>query len=480
MPNASFEVARALKNQSGYLLLANRYTTERTNYIIKTDTALQSVWTRKINFPQGPVPFDNVFFYDIGELLSGNYYLMGEATDATQQIVWYSLFVLDTNGIVLFQNTVRETNHLANAANVPKVHIGLDSSLILVTSEYEWMGFYRFDQQLNLLSSGFYQLALNTNTWGNDCIMLSDSNLLLTGGPFTLTKTTRQGNIIWSKGDNGLGRIFSLYEAPDKSIYAGGSNGLPFLARLDSSGNLLWCKQYNTTPAINGSSTYAVYPLTNGNLLVYTDSVMFEADTLGTPVGFGFAQQKYNYGELRAAGLSDFTLCGMFYQSAASNYMPTIMRFQTLSGSECLFVRTIIASNLSSTVLNPTPQVMTQNILQQNPVYSDSLVVFGFDPLPGCPLGPLAITEYEKANSNISVFPNPATDVISFQSTADKVSVEVLDVSGRVVFSGIPKRNDNYTFSISVGELPAGVYALQVYSNGEIKSHSIFCVQNNR
>ncbi len=480
LPNTSFEVARALNNQNGYLLLADRYTNQRFTYVVKTDAALQPVWTRQIHFPQGPTPFDNTTFYDIGELPSHNYYLFGEAADPSQGKVWYVLFVLDTNGIILHQNVLRETNHAANGANIPQLHIGIDSSLVLATSEYEWIGFYRFDRQLNLLSSGFYQLALNSNSYGNDCIMLSDSNLLLTGaysgGAFTLTKTTRQGNVIWSKGNNGLGRIFSLHEAADKSIYAGGSNGLPFLAHLDSLGNLLWCREYNTTPIINGSAVYGIYPMTNGNLLVYSDSVMFEADTAGFPVNSGYAQPKYNYGQLRPAN-SDFTLCGLFYQDSTSNYMPTIIRFHTLTQSGCMFPRTLTTNSPTSSTLNPIPLTMTQNIFQQNIIVSDSLIAFGYDALPGCPFDPVGITEYENVNPDFSVFPNPTTNLISFQSTGKKLFVEIFDISGSMVISKMPEQTANNTFSIPLNGLSPGIYALRVYANGQLQGHSIFCVQ---
>jgi hypothetical protein len=479
-PNTSFSVARGLSNQDGYLLLADRYTTERLTFVIRTDSALVPIWTRKLDFSQAP--FDNTKFYDIGELPGGNYYLFGETGDAVQGIVWYVVLVLDTNGVVIHHTAIRDTTHAVNASNIPRIHVGLDGKLLIATTEYEWIGFYRLDTNLALLSSGFYQLSSNAVSRGNDCIMLADSNLLLTGdgfgAAFTLTKTTTQGTILWSKGYSGAGRIFSLYEAPDRTVYAGGSNGLPFLARLDSAGNLLWLHEYNTTTSnIASSAVYGIYPMSNGHLMIYCDSVTFEIDTLGVPLNPGYAQPKDNYGELRPVG-TDFTYCALIYQGVVSSYMHTIMRFPTPAGSSCMSPRTLVSSNPTWSPVVLLTTGMNSGSFQQSLLFSDSLVPFFYDAMPACPPGPNGI-EDDVALISLSVFPNPATDAILFNGKSEwKMAVaEVIDMNGRVVLTGTPEPLENGMFRIPIGELTDGMYALRIYENGIAVGYSAFCVQ---
>ena len=82
---------------------------------------------------------------------------------------------------------------------------------------------------------------------------------------------------------------------------------------------------------------------------------------------------------------------------------------------------------------------------------------------------PIGVSESYKSN-DISIYPNPATDVVNFSSKNDQpVSVDIFDFVGKKVASQSFK---NGKVSFSVSELPSGVYMYTILdSEGlEVKS----------
>ena len=70
----------------------------------------------------------------------------------------------------------------------------------------------------------------------------------------------------------------------------------------------------------------------------------------------------------------------------------------------------------------------------------------------------------EIENSNVVVFPNPATDVITIEA-ADYQSVEMVDITGKVVFSSEIENSLN----IDVKEFNSGVYFVKLNgANGSL------------
>lgn len=67
---------------------------------------------------------------------------------------------------------------------------------------------------------------------------------------------------------------------------------------------------------------------------------------------------------------------------------------------------------------------------------------------------------------NISVYPNPAKDLLNINFSSINYSVEVINVMGEVV---IKSDNKSGTTSVSVNELNQGIYTLRITSNGNQK-----------
>jgi hypothetical protein len=254
----TFISAHELHDSSGYVILGDRWMgTYRNSYIIRTDSNLNEIWTRTLNFQNAAVPYDNVSFSDVGELLNGNLYAFGVAGFGGTS-PHYVLFILDPAGQILHHRAFYDAQNATNGSHIPKIHLAADSSVFIAISEYERYGYYRVDQQLNLMSSAFY---VSTPTIpfssGRDAIMLHDTTLLINTYD-GLTKTDVNGTHLWSKNYTTGMKIFCLYEAPGGSIYAGGySNPGPTvatLAKYDANGNPVFVKYYQMSAPSNATS----------------------------------------------------------------------------------------------------------------------------------------------------------------------------------------------------------------------------------
>lgn len=73
-------------------------------------------------------------------------------------------------------------------------------------------------------------------------------------------------------------------------------------------------------------------------------------------------------------------------------------------------------------------------------------------------IGQLAVTDVKK--NNISVYPNPATDVINISNVSSKTKFEIYSVGGQLVNQGTTDGK------VNVSKLTKGVYILTVESNG--------------
>ncbi len=73
----------------------------------------------------------------------------------------------------------------------------------------------------------------------------------------------------------------------------------------------------------------------------------------------------------------------------------------------------------------------------------------------------------EEAFTNISVYPNPATNQINIMnpSTASDLKVEVLDVNGRVVLVDNDVMKNTSKATIAIDQLAKGIYTLRVYND---------------
>lgn len=487
--NASiFTNCHELRHQNGYLVTAEKYSSQniRNTILIRTDNTMNETWSTMLSFNAAAVPFNNINFSDVGELLNGNYFLFGQA--GVPGNPYYVVFVLDTMGQVLHYTALHDTLNSSNAAVIPKMTIAADSSLIITLAEYEKFGFYRLDQNLNLLSSAVFSNNPGYS-WGRGGMLLADTTILFPGdtGGLMLTKTDLSGTILWTNRYTGIGRCFSMCQTATGSIYIGGmsttpsGNAVSYAAKISASGQLVWYHTYLMANSLTMSAVWEMYPSGN-NLMLYSDSAMFEIDTLGFPVSTGYTVNSDNYKVINPCSGNDFMLAGPIYQPALQAYRHTVIRFNSSSISGCMQPRAIVTTVASSPRQPLFIHRLTHVIQSETIVFSDTTVHMDYDFLNGCPMSNVGITENPNAESSFSVFPNPASDLLHIHyqlKNQDAVlSFQLTDVSGRVVKSGQAGSSAENEFLFSLAGMAEGMYTISIYENGVAAGHRLFSIKH--
>ena len=82
--------------------------------------------------------------------------------------------------------------------------------------------------------------------------------------------------------------------------------------------------------------------------------------------------------------------------------------------------------------------------------------------------------QYERArtenNATLSVYPNPATDIMKVESTQTVGSYEVYDINGARVIRNEPNAK---AFTLDLRDLPSGTYLLKTVSEGSTQTQRI-------
>lgn len=452
----SFITSHELHDSTGFLILGDKYTTHRNGFVIKTDNNLNEIWTTTLNFQNAQFPYDNIGFYDIGELLNGNIYVYGVAGPGGTS-PHAVLFILDTAGNVINYTALHDSLGVLNGANLNSVRLGEDSTILLPISTYEEFGYYRLDQQLNLLSNATYAAPNVNNSRGRDCIMLHDSTILLHSST-GLTKTDVNGNVLWSKEYTGITQFFSVYESVSGSIYAS-ANASPnganaAIAKFDSAGNPVFLRIYTMAAASSTSPAWCVYEHGN-DLMVYSDSVMFRIDTNGNVIGMGKTVNAYNNKVMNPALNHKFLLTGQIMQDSTGMYEYSLMKFDDSTQSGCLHPRAIITATSTMTATTVVPSRPATHIVEDTINFVANPVNLDFDALNGCPPNPLSVME--NGNHPLPViFPNPASAMVLVQTLAPEQTVSIYNSFGQLMLE--QRSGNESTLAIDVASWSDGLY----------------------
>jgi len=120
-----------------------------------------------------------------------------------------------------------------------------------------------------------------------------------------------------------------------------------------------------------------------------------------------------------------------------------------------------------------TPLLVTDSTINCMALLANSTLCFGgeFVGPQNSPLNHIATidvaTRIEKQQLNshkMSVFPNPASDIITLQSDSDLGNVSVYDITGKLI---LQTNTQGSTFQFSVKELSSGIYFLKTNTHSE-------------
>jgi len=358
----------------------------------------------------------------------------------------------------------------------PHLHAMRDSSLVISVTETERFGFYRFDENLNLLSSGFYKINPgDPYASGYEALPLNDTTLLLTGSGgngFALAKVQRSGAVVWSKSFPNLSLSgFMAYEALSGDLFVGGSSSGsgPSLAKFDASGNLLWHHVYTDgSGAWNMAYIKHIYPLGGNNLLLYSDTGLIPVDGSGLPFTGAYSLYSGNLSlsHLHQLPQQRFFWFGTLYVSPPAGWPHTGIAFDSTFAFSCFFQRPVTAGNPGSTntfVTTITPQPSTINV--QTLSYVFDTLGQGYDVFPACSL----TTEIDEAEiTSLSAWPVPADAFLHLDLPEDlrgkKMQVTLLDLQGRIVLA---QAVSSEKISLSTAALAEGSYVLRLEAEGQ-------------
>jgi hypothetical protein len=293
---------------------------------------------------------------------------------------------------------------------------------------------------------------------GNSVKQTSDSGYVVVG--FTLVgtssdvymiKTNSTGNVIWSKtyGGAGLDEGMSVQQTTDggyviagyTASFGAGSDDF-YLIKTNANGDALWTKTYggvNLDKAFSVQQTNDGGYIISGNYLIKTDAI---GDTLWTRVFLGLnglhtcARQCFDGGYI--ISFTSGTQIYLIKTDANGN-----------SGCNQTSSQTIITTPATQ-VNNPTTIISSNSNIATSPI---TLVGSGGGAITTL-CSSVSINEITKNNSFL-VYPNPANDIITINSTNNFPATEIIlfDASGRAVV----EKKLNKEASFSVKELNAGI-----------------------
>ena len=233
---------------------------------------------------------------------------------------------------------------------------------------------------------------------------------------------------------------------------ASGSTNLPQTSAVFSNVSILGPKKDAST-TINSNYKRAMHLRRNTGIDIYNslfigwqDGLMIDGSACESNATNGILNVKYT--TMAAMPGNYFTTTSGSTFDIRSWYLTTSFNNDTLSSYIPLLIRD--PYNYS----NPDFRLQSSSPLLNNS---------GF----------VGINENDFTNINISIYPNPVTDILNihFQNNADKVSVQILDIMGRILYNEV-LFNINNDVIINTSSMPSGTYVIRVINSNDLLQKS--------
>lgn len=440
-------------------------TSGRDIVLVSMDEQGDTLWTRSYGGP-----FDDQSFSLI-KTNTGGYLIAGTSnTTAASSGPWRSCLIrTDEQGDTLWTRTFSGLGYalaLSECDDGGFLVVGMPGLCML-----------RFDAQGNWIWSRLYDRHTPPDFESeieSRCVTRSIENSYFvggsnTGGAMFLSKISPTGNVIWSKATSMHGEIRQVEATPDGGLVLAGYvesqigwDGV--LARMDSLGNTVWSKSFDTgtTNGFNSiirssDGTYALIGGSEADPLNH-DVHFLKTDSLGNGLfSRTFGDAFTDYGLSVMESISAGYLIVARTSSPEPNTSTWVIKTDSTGAGDCFqdSVATIVSDvdlGWWDFPLESFPMTYTE--------YSTNFSVhLGTTILPLCPVG---VYEPGPAQPTIRLFPNPAQDQFTVAATSNENSrsvIEIFNALGDRVMTGKPTSSPT---NVDCSSLTRGIYLVKV------------------
>jgi len=393
-------------------------------YLIKTDANGNSLWTKTYG------GIGNEGGYSIKQTSDGGYIVAGWTDSFGAGNMDFYLIKTNANGDALWSKTYGG--------------IGNDEGLSIDTT-----------------SGGGYIIAGWTDSFGAGS---ADVYLIRTDGG---------GNISWSRtfGGTGWDGASSIQQTSDGGYIVGGSTNSygagsvdVYLIKLDAFANTLWTKTFGGTgvdyvTALQQTSDggYILAGTTNSFGTVYQDIYIIKTnvngDTLWSKTYWGTANDESGY-SVQQTSDGGYIIGGHTSSFGAGGDDFYLIKTDASGNSGCN------QGNPSTIIGLPISQVTSPATTTSFPgtLVTSPTTLIGSGGIATTLCTTVGVAQSSDKSTNISIYPNPATDNITIESPQQAV-IEISNIQGQLIKTYTSSENKT---NVNVSLLPSGVYVVKV------------------
>jgi len=417
--------------------------------------------------------------YSVIQAQDGGYAAVG-VYDSTSNTSSYFILKTDVNGNVVWSKTIYNnpmfTNSLVIRQTTDKGYAIVGGTFLGQAGSLQVI---KTDSLGNMLWDKVYSQPSTDDLFLGSFIQTNDGGYMMSTDVETqnytaILKLDNQGNIKWTKMfPNLYGGSYgeNIIQTKDKGYVL--SNGT--LIKLDSLGNIIWEKMFVELP-----NHFPIYISTgssaglNNSGLVYTQDggfalfggykILVRTDSLGVPQWaktYKKARQFFTAAEIQGneSGSSGFIASANLYNYTTNNYQEVIVKTDANGNSGCDSNITVIdslitPSSTTTLVINVTSGGSLSNIsaVASSVNVTDSVLCSAT----------VGIIEIKKTNDKISIYPNPASTLITIELKTKNItqaSIAIYNMLGECVY----KQTTSSTNSqINIADLNAGIYTIEI------------------
>ncbi len=457
-------------SDGGYIMTGSNYYNYTHINLIKTNANGDTLWTRTYGHDLG----DYDIGYSVQQTNDGGYIIV--ATIASSNTSPIHLYLIKTNstGDTLWTKTYGSTGNDYGYS----VKQTLDSGFIIAgaTDSLGAGGYDAFLIKTNSIGD-----TLWTKTYGgiNDdeaksVELTTDGGYIITGytnsfgagdNDVYLIKTDSIGDTLWTKtfGSVNYDIGYSVRQTSDGGFILVGTYNLVYfcLIKTNSIGDTLWTKNYYANVTNNNAQAYSVQQTIDGGYIFAgtagnwvdgtSQSMLIKTNSMGDTLWTKYYSDGINFVQ----------------QSTDGGYIVTgessLIKTDSTGNSGCRWSNSSISLYSFPTLISNTSTIIKSGCMVSSP--SEPVGSGGTFVITRC--FSAGINEI-KTIEDISIFPNPASNLITISLPATNIkscSINLYDMLGEKMLPSYSTYSTQTTIDLS--SIPQGIYFLEVMMDNE-------------